>query len=140
MQAFCAILAKKPKKGKWWTLGIAEEDKPGYYPVKESGDAEDPLYLSKFETRFDTQEDAKTMAQILNWDYFMLTKKEAFEIVLSSMRAQNLLEDEQSALENQNTSDEQIPDENINNNEQLGTENNSTMMNPKQKLLNRKEL
>jgi hypothetical protein len=96
--AFTAIMADKWKDGKLYTLGMANEE-GGYYPVKESGDPEDPFYIAKFETRFSTYREAEWKAKELNQNLLGLSEEEAMLIIASSMRIQNENESEMISVD-----------------------------------------
>lgn len=89
--AFVSVIASRPKEGKHYTLGLAEENVWGYSPVKETGDPDDPFFVAKFPTRFNTMKEADDMAEQLNRELLHLDKLEALKIVASSMKAQNEL-------------------------------------------------
>lgn len=72
-----------------WSLGLAEENVAGYQSVKESGTSSDPFFVSKFPTRFASEMEAQKEANNLNQHYFNLNRREAFLVVVSSMKAQN---------------------------------------------------
>lgn len=83
--AYTSVIAKEPKDGMYYTLGLAEEGVGGYRPVKETGDPDDPFFVAKFPTRFKTMKEADEEAAKLNEFYFKLDKREAMKIVASSM-------------------------------------------------------
>lgn len=87
--AYTEIMAKQPDaEGRYWSLGLAEENVPGYSPLKETGTPEDPFYVAKGPTRFATQAAAKAEAIRRNQIELHLNEVEAFEIVASSIGAQ----------------------------------------------------
>lgn len=73
--AYTAVLSRDPGKGAF-SLGIAEEFKPGFVPYDKEG-------------LFNTYEEAMEVAKVMN-KQLGLTEMRAFEIVASSMGAGSL--------------------------------------------------
>jgi hypothetical protein len=88
--AWSEVIAPEPDaEGRYWTLGLATRDEPGYAPVKE--DDPETFFKARFPTRFMHREEAVAQARKMNAE-LGLSDSEAFAIVASSMAAQRHIE------------------------------------------------